>query len=465
MNLENEYIVLGGLLSEEININLIDNASIFQMQESKKLYKALKEVCQLKNKNTDLMIEVANYIRAKDIQVSISFIGECGGFYNSVHQFNSAINDLRDNNIKLELKKLAIDLSTNENLSVDDLEVRIKKIKELRVNSFTDGTSQVNTFLENIKTSKKKYISTGFSQLDNLLGGGLYSGLYVLGAISSLGKTAFIQNISDNIASTGKKVLYFSLEMSTNEMLARTIIRNTHMHDKSFEKGTRELLNNDMDKKDYDKIEYFKKHLDAITDNVYYEEGNFSTNIEEITKKVNIFKNTYGGAPVIVIDYLQIIAPKDIRMTEKQSTDTNIAELKRLSRDLDTPVLIVSSVNRANYMSYIDFSSFKESGSIEYGADVVIGLQLNAIHHLMQLPKNTGDSEKRELLNKAKRKIPRELELVILKNRNGRTGTTHNYSYNPIYNYFIEATNFDITQKVTDPSEIPISATDDYWNS
>lgn len=455
MNLENEYIVLGAVLSGDININQINNSNLFQIQETRKLYNILKEVCKIKsnNKDIDLTTEAANYIRTNNIPISIALLGECGSYYVSINQFNSAIADLRENYTKLELKKIGIDLSTNKNIGIDDLETRIKKIKELKVNNFENGTSRANKFLETIKNSRKKYISTGFSKLDDLLGGGIYSGLYVLGAISSLGKTAFIQNIADNIAESGKKVLYFSLEMSTNEMLARTIVRNTHMHDKTFLRGTRELLNNDMDKIDYDKIKRLKTHLNAITDNMYYEEGNFSTTIDEIINKVTMFKHTYEIAPVVVIDYLQIIAPKDIRMTEKQSTDTNIAELKRLSRDLDIPVLIVSSVNRANYMSYIDFSSFKESGSIEYGADVVLGLQLNAIHNLMQLPKSTTESEKRELLNSAKSEIPREIELVVLKNRNGKTGTTHNYSYNPIYNYFIEHESNDILQRVINADE------------
>lgn len=75
--------------------------------------------------------------------------------------------------------------------------------------------------------------------------------------------------------------------------------------------------------------------------------------------------------------------------------------------------------------------------SIEYGADVVIGLQLNVIHEIITLGEKKL-SEKRELYNKAKKAIPREIELVILKNRYGEANATHNYNYRPKFNLFEE---------------------------
>jgi replicative DNA helicase len=71
--------------------------------------------------------------------------------------------------------------------------------------------------------------------------------------------------------------------------------------------------------------------------------------------------------------------------------------------------------------------AFKESGAIEYSSDVLIGLQLK------------GAGEKNFDANEAKRKDPREIELVILKNRNGRTGGKIIFNYYPLFNYFREA--------------------------
>ena len=83
---------------------------------------------------------------------------------------------------------------------------------------FVDGISEsVNT----------EVIPTGFEALDGMLDGGLYEGLYGIGAISSLGKTTFALQMADQIAARGHEVLIFSLEMSKNELIAKSISRNT----------------------------------------------------------------------------------------------------------------------------------------------------------------------------------------------------------------------------------------------
>ena len=64
------------------------------------------------------------------------------------------------------------------------------------------------------------------------------------------------------------------------------------------------------------------------------------------------------------------------RATDKQIVDHNVTELKQLSRDFDIPIFAVSSLNRQNYSERINMAAYKESGAIEYGSDVLIGLQL-----------------------------------------------------------------------------------------
>ena len=70
--------------------------------------------------------------------------------------------------------------------------------------------------------------------------------------------------------------------------------------------------------------------------------------------------------------------------------------------------------------------AFKESGALEYSSDVLMGLQLEGV-----------GSENFDV-NEAKSKDPREVELVILKNRNGATGEKLSFKYYPRFNYFKE---------------------------
>ena len=76
-----------------------------------------------------------------------------------------------------------------------------------------------NKMLNIIKGHRIVY-PTGFNYLDDLLDCGLFSGLYIIGAISSLGKTNFCVQIMDNIAQAGHDVIFFSLEMAAEELIA-----------------------------------------------------------------------------------------------------------------------------------------------------------------------------------------------------------------------------------------------------
>ena len=160
--------------------------------------------------------------------------------------------------------------------------------------------------------------------------------------------------------------------------------------------------------------------------NIYIVEGTGLIGVKKIRSDVEKHIKYTGKVPVVIIDYLQILYPVDERFTEKQNTDRSVIELKRISRDFKTPLIVISSFNRENYKSIVSMQSFKESGAIEHSSDVLIGLQL----------KGTGrDSFD---VNEAKSRNPREIELVVLKNRNGRTGVKMEFDYYAMYNYFKE---------------------------
>ena len=119
----------------------------------------------------------------------------------------------------------------------------------------------------------------------------------------------------------------------------------------------------------------------------------------------------------------------------KQIVDHNVTELKRLSRSLELPIFVISSVNRSNYLTPIDFEAFKESGGIEFTADVVWGLQLAAIHDTV-FDSDKKVKEKREKIAEAKEAIPRDIELVCLKNRYGKSRYAAEFTYYPQYDFF-----------------------------
>jgi len=308
------------------------------------------------------------------------------------------------------------------------------------------------SFLEDYESGNNaQAIKTGFSNLDQCLDGGLYAGLYVIGAISSLGKTTFTLQMADNIAKAGHDVLIFSLEMAQKELIAKSISRLTFKNMKPGEEtnkiacSTRDLLSTNgkklASKARKERVREAVKEYGEYAGNIFIIEGLGDVTIDRIKNTIAQHVIYRKKTPVVIIDYLQIIAPlpEDKHGTDKQNTDKAVLELKRISRDYKTPVFAISSFNRDNYKETVNMASFKESGAIEYSSDVLIGLQLRGIEQLIEsFGSKNGGKLLNEEINKLKLKLPREIELKILKNRNGQPSGKVYFDYFPMYNYFEE---------------------------
>lgn len=291
-----------------------------------------------------------------------------------------------------------------------------------------------NSFLNDVKRMKGyKGRSTGFHNLDYEING-VIPGLYVLGAISSLGKTTFIHQLADQMASRGEHIIFFSLEQSQFELVAKSISRQTYILNNREAKTSLSIMQNtDVADITIKAVEQYQ----PIAHNTIIVEGNFNINVISIREYVEQYIAFTGIKPVVVLDYLQILRPINDRLTDKQQVDYNVTELKRISRDYDIPIFVICSFNRDNYTTTVDFTSFKESGAIEYSADVVMGLQLKVMEEIQEMKKPTI-SQIRNKINDAKNEIPRKVQLIGLKNRNGKSYFKCEYKFYSAFNYFEE---------------------------
>lgn len=309
-------------------------------------------------------------------------------------------------------------------------------------------------FIKGIEESKRaNFFPTGFGSLDNILDGGLYAGLYIVGAISSLGKTTFCLQVADQVAQRGQDVLIFSLEMAKSELIAKSVSRLTLIKDlekyqsTAHAKTTRGILTGSKYKY-YNQTE--REIIAEATEayklggaaNIYITEGVGNVGIKEIREKIEKHIRLTGKPPLVLIDYLQIIAPADMRATDKQNTDKAVLELKRMSRDNNIPILAISSFNRDNYTAPVNLASFKESGAIEYSSDVLIGLQHEGMDY-MDGGETDGARQKRirhllkEAEKRGRRGKPQSIQVKVLKNRNGGRGEAL-LDFFPMFNYFQE---------------------------
>ena len=176
-----------------------------------------------------------------------------------------------------------------------------------------------------------------------------------------------------------------------------------------------------------------RTHLEIATEayaayagHLWFREGDHETGLDFIARETARHMEETGNAPVVLIDYLQIIAPVDVHFTDKQNLDRTVCALKKLARTHALTVLAISSFNRESYNVEATMAAFKESGGIDYSADVLLGLQAR------------GAGSRSFNIEEEKRKDPRELELKILKNRSAALGTPIPFRYYPAFSCFEE---------------------------
>ena len=358
-----------------------------------------------------------------------------------------------------------------DTLSQEEREATLKAYQEL-----TDNKPALDDLQADIDARRQGYgevWTTGFTELDKKLDGGLMGEqLIFLGAISSLGKTSYALQIATQIAEQGKDVLIFSLEMSKNELNAKTISRYTYQltqkdqYKQKYRLTTRDILSGRVGGVAFGQGtdaqgELFIEALEAtkkIAGNTRIFVGENDVDVDKVREVVDVHIRATNKRPFVILDYLQILQASDeAKTTDKRLlTDYDVTRLKVLSRDFHIPVLVISAFNRTSYLEPVSMGSFRESSGIEYSSDILLAMQYDGMDYQKHwFTTQTGKKKKvfestqdhntrvRELLDKMDKDgangSPLPIELKILKNRNGSKGSLF-YDFLPAYNYYSEKT-------------------------
>lgn len=289
---------------------------------------------------------------------------------------------------------------------------------------------KIESLLSTMRSSRKP-VSTGFKKLDITLDGGLYApGLYIIAGGTSVGKTAFMQQMAYNLARNNHDVMYFSLEMSIQDLFYRDLSRLSGLYGKG--QSVHEIIQSGGRYISDDIISEYKKaarhiftHAALSQITVEYIEHTAMNHVKRLEEK-----------PILFVDYLQILEPTNPHATDKQIVDHSVKSLNILSRSLEIPIVVAASLNRSGYSEEVNFQSLKESGALEYTGDIVIGLQFQATAKIIEKAKNV--LERTRKLNEERNKPVRKMEAVILKHRNGKIGSRSYFDYVPKYNLYKE---------------------------
>jgi replicative DNA helicase len=239
-------------------------------------------------------------------------------------------------------------------------------------------------------------IPTGFTGLDEMTSGFQPSDLIVLAARPSVGKTAFVLNIAQNIAIRGHVgVGLFSLEMARSQLALRILSSETGIESQLLRTG------------------YFRdkdwlllgETIAQLAEAPIYIDDTPGISIMEMRSKARRLKAEHDIG-LIMVDYLQLMQGSGRTESRQQEVAEITRALKALARELNVPVIAISQLSRAAEQrndKRPNLSDLRESGEIEQAADLVMLLYREDYYD--------KETEKKN-----------QIEVIVAKHRNGPVG-------------------------------------------
>lgn len=317
--------------------------------------------------------------------------------------------------IQRELIRVSSEIQTrafDEGNDVDDLldfsERELLNIAEGHIKKETVKlNSLLKTAIEQIQDAAKRDdnlsgVPSGFTRLDRLTSGWQKSDLIILAARPSMGKTAFALSMARNMAvDHNRPVAFFSLEMSSIQLVNRLIIGETQLPSEKIRTGRLENY-------EWEQLEYKIKDLEQAP---MYVDDTPAMSIFEFRAKCRRLKQKYD-IQAVVIDYLQLMTGSKNSGSREQEVSNISRSLKSVAKELDIPIIALSQLNRSVEMrsgnKRPQLSDLRESGAIEQDADLVIFIHRPEYYGI------DTDVDGNSLKGIA--------EIIIAKHRNGATG-------------------------------------------
>lgn len=243
-------------------------------------------------------------------------------------------------------------------------------------------------------------VTTGLRDLDEKTGGWQDSDLVILAARPAMGKTALALNWALSAVQSGKKVNFFTLEMSKEQLLERLAASLARVDSNRMRKG-------DLTEDDLNRVAYAFRELHKYDTTLAIDETPGIT-LSELRSRCRRYHKEHG-VDLIVIDYLQLMAGS--AQAQKQGREREVSEismgLKGLAKELKVPVIALAQLNRgpdSRTDKRPKISDLRESGSMEQDADMICFVYRDEYYN-----PNSEDAGKGEI--------------IIGKNRHGETGT------------------------------------------
>ena len=244
-------------------------------------------------------------------------------------------------------------------------------------------------------------ITTGFRDLDRILGGLHKTDLVILAARPGMGKTSFALNIAENAADKGHSVMVFSMEMSKEQLGQRLLAMSAQVDMEHIKRG-------ELTPDEWMSISYAQ---DAYENRKLFIDESSDISILEMKNKCRRLKAEHG-LDLVIIDYLQLMNLGYKTENRVQEISAITRSIKVLAKELDVAVVLLSQLSRASEQRKDhrpQLSDLRDSGSIEQDADIVIFLKRDDYY----------EEEDAEVDLSRRGNV---CDVIIAKHRNGETG-------------------------------------------
>ena len=323
------------------------------------------------------------------------------------------VNILLQKHLQRELITISAEVqrdSFDDSIPVDDLLNNAQqKLFELAERNMKRETLPVQDVLKDTvaeieanqdRTDGLSGVPSGFTGIDKVTLGWQESDLVIIAARPSMGKTAFVLTMARNMAVDHHiPVAFFSLEMSSKQLVKRLLVSETGLSSEKIRGGKRLL--------DYELVQLHERIKDLSAAPLFIDDTP-SISIYELRSKVRrLVRN--AGVKLIIIDYLQLMTgPPELRGMREQEVSNISRSLKAIAKEMSIPVIALSQLSRdvekrgGNKIPQL--SDLRESGAIEQDADIVM-----FIHR----PDYYGTEDEGA--------VPGQAQIIIAKHRNGST--------------------------------------------
>jgi len=422
-SLDAEQSLLGCLLADEKALNLVQSkgfkAEYFYSPQHRAIYNSIQrlQAANVKKMDPVLVLDQLKQENIMDEQAARAYLVQLASFLPSTANAEKYYEIVYEDYLRRCLIDVSRDIlqeTTREDndvaLLLDGAEQRIYDIRKGKNTQESTRLGEVITDkvykrLEELNSDNREQylgIPTGFGDLDRMISGLNRSDLIIVGARPAMGKTSFALNIARNVAvNARRKVLFFSLEMSKEQLAQRVVSTEARISGLKMRNGQ---LTND----EWERLALATEALGTVP---MYLDDTSNITVNEMRSRIRRMRDV----DCIIVDYLQLMKSPNRNESRVQEVSEITRNLKLMAKDLEVPVIVLAQLARGTEgrgrSHRPQLADLRESGSIEQDADIVLMLYREDYY-------SDGAEEEADM-----EKEIDKVEVIVSKNRHGPTGS------------------------------------------